>query len=252
MLKDTKSLGAMVVAVIFLLSTIALFVMLNSEKSATLALQNELAEVLKAKKKLSAEIDEVKIIKSDLEMKLSVLEAQAKMLGDSYEKEKSQRESLKLELTKKDTELSGIKGQLDSAAAEKRNLQATLDQEKTKYSQLKERVDKLVEVKNELEKKVKDIVDKQGVELERIVVKQEGELEGKVLVISKEYNFIVTDIGSDDQIALGDILTVFRDGKYVGEGQVEKIYDTMSAATIVKETKPGAIQINDKAVVRPK
>jgi len=252
MLKNTKSLGAMVVAVIFLLSTIALFVVLNGEKSAKLALQNELAEILKAKKKLSAELDEVKVIKSDLEMKLSALEAQAKMLGDSYEKEKSQKEGLKLELTKKDTELSGIKSQLDSAAAEKQNLQATLDQEKTKYSQLKERVDKLVEVKNELEKKIKDIVDKQGVELERIVVKQEGELEGRVLVINKEYNFIVTDIGSDDQTALGDILTVFRDGKYVGEGQIEKIYDTMSAATIVKETKPGAIQINDKVVVRPK
>jgi archaellum component FlaG (FlaF/FlaG flagellin family) len=77
-------------------------------------------------------------------------------------------------------------------------------------------------------------------------------MEGKVLVVSKEYNFIVTDMGSDDQIVLGDMLTVFRDGKYVGEAQIEKIYDTMSASTILKETKPGAIQINDKAVVRPK
>ncbi|MDP3790134.1 MAG: hypothetical protein Q8R48_07025 [Candidatus Omnitrophota bacterium] len=252
MLKDMKSFGAVIVAVIFVISTLVLLVMLTGEKSSKAALQNELAEVMKAKKKLSQEVEEVKIAKSDLEMKLSSLEAQTKELGDSYEKAKSQSENLKQELTKKDTELSSIKGQIDTITSEKQGLASQLDQEKTKYSQLKERVDKLVAVKDELEKKIKEIVDKQGVELERIVVKEQGEMEGKVLVVNKEYNFIVTDMGSDDQIALGDILTVFRDGKYVGEGQVEKIYDTMSASTILKETKPGAIQINDKAVVRPK
>ncbi len=252
MLKDIRSLAAIVVASIFLLSTVVLFTMLDGERSAKTALQNELAEVMKAKKKLLQEFDEVKIVKSDLEIKLSALEAQAKMLSDDYEKEKSQNENLNSEISKKDSEISGIKSQLHSVAIEKDNLQSLLDEEKAKYDELKERVDTLVAVKNELEKKVKDIVDKQGVELERIVVKQEGELEGKVLVVNKEYNFIVTDVGLNDQIALGDILTVFRDGKYVGEGQVEKIYDTMSAATIAKETKPGAIQVNDKVVVKVK
>lgn len=251
MLKDMKSIGAIIVAVIFLFSTIVLFVMLTGERNSKTALQSELTEVMKAKKKLSQEIDEVKVSKSELEMKLSTLEAQAKTLSESYEKEKAQGESLKQELAKRYTELGSVKGQLEGIATEKQNLQEQLDQEKTKYNQLKERVDKLVGVKDELESKIKDIVDKQGVELERIVVKEQGELEGKVLVVNKEYNFVVTDMGSDDQIELGDVLTVFRDGKYVGECQVEKIYDTMSASTILKEVKPGSIQINDKAVVRP-
>ena len=46
------------------------------ERNAKLSLQNELTEVMKAKKRLSLELDEVKIIKSDLELKLSALEAQ--------------------------------------------------------------------------------------------------------------------------------------------------------------------------------
>lgn len=252
MFKDMKSLGVIIAAVVFLLSTVALFMMLTTERNSKIALQNELAEVMKAKKKLSQEVEEVKIAKSDLEMKFSALEAQAKELGDSYEKAKAQSENLKQDLTRKDTELSGIKDRIDIITNEKQNLESQLDREKAMYDQLKERVDKLVAVKDELEKKVKEIVDKQGVELERIVVKEQGEMEGKVLVINKEYNFVVTNMGSDDQIALGDILTVFRDGKYVGEAQVEKIYDTMSASAILKEVKPGAIQVNDKAVVRPK
>lgn len=252
MIKDIKSVGILVVAAVFLASTIFALLLFVGERNAKLALQNELAEVMKAKKKLSLELDEVKVIKSDLELKLSALEAQAKMLGENYEKEKTQGENMKRDLSKKDSEIAGIKGQLDTIKNEKQSLQSMLDDEKLKYTQLKERVDKLVAVKDELEKKIKDVVGKQGVELERIVVKEEGELEGKVLVVNKEYNFIVTNIGSEDNVALGDIITVFRDGKYVGEGQVEKIYDTMSASTIVKETKPGAIQVNDKVVLRSK
>ncbi len=252
MIKDIKSAGVFIVAAVFLVSTIVALFLFVSERNTKIFLQNELAEVMKVKKKLSLELDEVKVIKSDLELKLSALEAQAKMLGESYEKEKAQSEIIKRDLSKKDGEIASIKGQLDTIKNEKQSLQAMLDDEKLKYNQLRERVDKLVAVKDELEKKVKDIVGKQGVELERIVVKEEGELEGKVLVVNKEYNFIVTNIGSEDNVALGDIITVFRDGKYTGEVQVEKIYDTMSASTIVKETKPGAIQVNDKVAVRPK
>ncbi len=252
MIKDIKWVGIIIVAALFLVSTVFALLLFVGERNAKISLQNELTEVMKAKKKLSLELDEVKVIKSDLELKLSALEAQAKMLGESYEKEKAQGESIKRELGVKDSEIASIKNQLSGAKNEKQSLQTMLDDEKLKYTQLKERVDKLVAVKDELEKKIKDVVGKQGVELERIVVKEEGELEGKVLVVNKEYNFIVTNIGSDDNIALGDIITIFRDGKYLGEGQVEKIYDTMCAATIVKETKPGAIQVNDKVVVRPK
>ena len=54
----------------------------------------------------------------------------------------------------------------------------------------------------------------------------------------------------DDEVELGDYLTIFRSGKYVGEAQIEKIYDTMSAATIIKETKPKAIMIDDNVIIR--
>ena len=125
-----------------------------------------------------------------------------------------------------------------------------LESERARYGQLKERINKLVELKDVLEDKVRDVINRQGIELERIVIKAEGELEGRVLVINREYNFIVVDIGVDDEVELGGYLTIFRNGKYVGEAQIEKIYDTMSAATIIKETKPKAIMIDDNVIIR--
>lgn len=238
------------VSLIFILSSVVLVVALKKERTEKVTLQTELAEVAKERKKLSDEVEELKVIKGDLEMKLSGLEAQAKLLAENYEKEKSQGDIVRLKLKEKEGEFKNLKAKLESITSEKGKIQVMLDEERTKYSELKKRVDKLVNVKDELESKVRDIINKQGIELERIVVKAEGELEGKVLVVNRGYNFIVVDIGVRDDIEVGDTLTVFRDGKYVGEAQVEKIYDTMSAATIVKEAKPGSISVDDNVIVR--
>ena len=239
-----------VISVIFISSSAALFIMFYKERVEKITLQSELAQIMKERKKLSLEVEELKLIKGDLEIKVSKLEEQAKTLTEDYEKEKSRNDVVRLKLSKKEEDLKGVNDRLESIMSEKAKLQAILDEEKTKYSQLKERVDKLVEVKDVLEEKVRDIINKQGIELERIVVKAEGELEGRVLVVNRDYGFIVVNVGSRDDIAIGDTLTVFRGGKFVGEAQVEKIYDTMSAATIVKEDKPGAILVDDNVVMK--
>jgi len=252
MFKTIKSVTVIfvVISVIFISSSAALFIMFYKERVEKITLQSELAQIMKERKKLSLEVEELKLIKGDLEIKVSKLEEQAKTLTEDYEKEKSRNDVVRLKLSKKEEDLKGVNGRLESIMSEKAKLQAILDEEKTKYSQLKERVDKLVEVKDVLEEKVRDIINKQGIELERIVVKAEGELEGRVLVVNRDYGFIVVNVGSRDDIAIGDTLTVFRGGKFVGEAQVEKIYDTMSAATIVKEDKPGAILVDDNVVMK--
>lgn len=252
MFKTIKSVTviSVVISVIFISSSAALFIMFYKERVEKITLQSELAQIMKERKKLSLEVEELKLIKGDLEIKVSKLEEQAKTLTEDYEKEKSRNDVARLKLNKKEEDLKGVNDRLESIMSEKAKLQAILDEEKTKYSQLKERVDKLVEVKDVLEEKVRDIINKQGIELERIVVKAEGELEGRVLVVNRDYGFIVVNVGSRDDIAIGDTLTVFRGGKFVGEAQVEKIYDTMSAATIVKEDKPGAILVDDNVVMK--
>lgn len=239
-----------VLSIVFIISTSALYIILAREKIERNTLQNELADVMKERKKLSIEIEELKLIKGDLEVKVSGLETQAKALTEDYEKEKSQNDVIRAELTEKAKGLEEAGEKLKAAKTEKEKLQELFDSEKARYDQLKERVNKLVEVKDVLEEKVRDIINKQGIELERIVIKAEGELEGRVLVVNREFNFIVVNIGMDDDIEIGNYITIFRNGKYVGEAQIEKIYDTMSAATIIKEIKPRAIMVDDNVIVR--
>ena len=235
---------------VFVGATALLFLTLKKERREKISLENELTQVMKARNKLSHEMDELKLIKGDLEVKLSGLEAQTEMLAENYEKEKSQNDVVRKDLRKKEEELEYARIKLETAMDENVRLQEELDTGKYRYTQLRDRIDKLVEVKELLEDKVRDIVNKQGVELERIVVKAEGQLAGKILVVNKEYNFVVVNIGIKDDIELGDVLTVFRNGKYVGEANIEKIYDTMSAATIARETKTGSILVDDNVIVR--
>lgn len=252
MFKHAKAITIilLIIAILSIGCSAALFTIVTKEKIEKTTLQNELTEVMKARKRLSREVEELKLIKGDLEIKVSGLEAQSRMLTENYAKEKAQNDAVRSKLSEREEEFKGVKDKLDSIAGEKRKLQEMLDSEKIKYGQLKERVNKLVGLKDMLEERVRDIINKQGIELERIVVKAEGELEGKVLVVNREFNFIVVDIGVSDDIELNDIITVFRNGRYVGEAQVEKIYDTMSAATIVKEIKRGTILSNDNVIVR--
>lgn len=252
MYKDNRviTLISAAAVVVVIAASLLLFTTLKKERDEKAALQNELAQVMKERKRLSVEVEELKLIKSDLEIKLNGLEAQAKILAENYEKEKSQNDTVRAEIRKKEEEVKTTKTKLKSLQGENEKLQAMVDDEKLKYGELKERVDKLAEVKDKLEEKVKEIINKQGIELERIVVKAEGELEGKVLVVNREYNFIVVDIGTRDDVQLGDILTIFRNGRYIGEANVEKLYDTMAAATIAKEVKPNSIMVNDNVVVR--
>jgi len=236
--------------IVFMVAALLLFASLKSERDEKVALQNELADVMKERKALSLEVEELVVIKSDLDIKISGLEAEKTLIEKEYEREKSQNDVIRARLDKKDDKIKDVESKLNAALSNKREIQREFEEEKEKYGEIKKRIDKLMSAKDALEEKVRDIVNKQGIELERIVVRTEGELEGRVLVVNRDYNFIVVNIGHDDDIRLGSTLTVFRSGKYVGEAKVEKIYDTMSAAAISKELKSGAIMINDNVIMR--
>lgn len=252
MFRDNRIIRLILTAavIVAIAASLLLFATLKKERDEKAALQNELAQVMKERKRLSVEVEELKLIKGDLEIKLNGIEAQAKILAENYEKEKTQNDVVRVEIRKKTEEIKTANTKLKSLQGENKKLQAMVNGEKAKYGELKERVDNLANVKDKLEEKVKEIINKQGIELERIVVKAEGELEGKVLVVNREYNFIVVDIGIRDDVQLGDILTIFRNGRYIGEANVEKLYDTMAAATIAREVQPNSIMVSDNVVVR--
>jgi chromosome segregation ATPase len=76
-------------------------------------------------------------------------------------------------------------------------------------------------------------------------------LEGKVMVINKEFNFVVINLGSKDNVNLGDEFLVWRNGNPIGNLKVEKVHETMSAAGFAAELKD-LIKENDKVTQKAK
>ena len=151
---------------------------------------------------------------------------------------------------------------------EKKLTQAQKDVRKTQ-TQLSD----LQSQKATLELKVKDLETKtQGVELGKIVVipevsapaemKEENEitvkeeivqgLEGKVLVVNKDYNFAVISLGSKDGVSLGDVFEIHHNNKHVGDVRIEKVHDSMAAAGFVNTDIKNKVSEGDKVTQKVK
>lgn len=175
----------------------------------------------------------------------------------------------------------------DEALAKLEQMQADLEQQKELRSDLENKLSKaqddvrviqgkLGKIESEkaaLETKVKQLEVKANVELGKIVVIPEttaanpavtasaqvnkpsvpaGNLEGKVLVLNKEYDFAVVNLGSKDGIVTGDLFSVYQGNKYLGDLKVEKVQDAMSAAGFQSEEVKKRIKEGDKAVKKNK
>jgi predicted RNase H-like nuclease (RuvC/YqgF family) len=255
-----------------------IFYSLQKEKEKSAALQEALEDI-KAKQKVTEnKLEESRRMLGSLEAKLQnadnrLKDAQAQIdtLTRGLEEERSakieaanQIEKLKMELTQQ--------GDLKTELEDKLNrTQKNLEGIQTKVSALEAK-------KIELESKIQNLETQanqeigQGVELGKIVVspevvakppqtqvaakeKQEevsSGSEGKVLVVNKEYNFAVINLGSKDGVKLNDVFSVYNNNKYIGDVKVEKTHDSMSAAGFGSIDMKDKISEGDKVVRKSK
>lgn len=67
----------------------------------------------------------------------------------------------------------------------------------------------------------------------------------QVLSVNRKFNFVVIGLGIKDGIQMGDAIEVSREGKRIGDAQVEKLYENFAAATIMHEDKEAPIKEGD-------
>jgi hypothetical protein len=67
-------------------------------------------------------------------------------------------------------------------------------------------------------------------------------LAGKVLVVNREFNFVVINLGSKDGVKAGSRFAVLQGDRQVGTVEVERLYDNLCAANVLVEEKKGQLQ----------
>lgn len=218
-----------------------------------LVVEDKFALTLKEKRNLEKELETAKSAKEQTEAKIVKMEEKFKEISSQFDDMKQKGESAALELEAKKTELAKVRVDLENEKKEKLNISKKLDSLQIDYDRVKRQVSMLASDKTGLEKKVMELQEKQSVNLDKIVVNSgEGDvpliaartqkplMQGKVLVVNKEYSFIVTDIGQDKGVQKGAKFDVMDGTRSLGQVEVDKVYDTMSSATVL----PGS-KIND-------
>jgi len=227
------------------------FIGKEREYAKRLVVEDKFALALKEKKSIEKELAEVKSAKELIEVGIAKLENEAKELSSQFEEAKQKSESLSAKLDASKVELARVRIDLDSEKKEKIAISKKLDSLQFEYENIKNEASRLAKEKMDLEKGIAESSEKQPIKLDTIVVSPNNKdkaasqplkpvMQGQVLVVNKEYGFIVTDIGLDKNIQKGIKFDVMDGSRFLGQAQIDKVYDTMSSATVL----PGG-KIND-------
>ncbi len=108
-----------------------------------------------------------------------------------------------------------------------------------------------------LETKVLELSGQPTVELDKVVVSS-GESpaaakavtpasgrEGQVIVVNREYDFIVMNLGKNNGLEIGQQFQIVRGEEVLGWVKVEKVYDELAAAAILPQSKKEQIREGD-------
>jgi len=169
------------------------------------------------------------------------------------EKEKSSRIYTEKELSRTIEVKKVVENNLAEAkkqiVSRDEQIKLTLDKLEKEITARKDTEAKLLAVikgKKVLEEKIAEIAARSpNIELEKIVIKTGSKLTGKVLALDKEHNFVVIDLGSESNLELGDILSVYRNEQFIAKVQIEKIEEKTSATVILPEWQNAEIKEND-------
>ncbi|HTY44887.1 MAG TPA: hypothetical protein VMD52_02720 [Patescibacteria group bacterium] len=258
----------LLIAVALLLAG-GIYYLYNQEYTKNVSLQKELEEVKTQQKIAETKLSESKETITSLETKLKGATTQIETLNKSLDDEKTARQETLAQVEKMKMDMT----QLSKVTVE---LEAKLNKAQAEAQQAQTQIADLETKRNELEVKIKDLQSqtqeqtvkaKEGVELGKIVVNSETGAavesaaaqeaapaklapgaEGKVLVVNKEYDFAVINLGIKDGVSVGMVFSAYRGNKYLGDLRIEKVHESMAAAGFTTKEIREKLKEGDRVV----
>jgi len=237
------------------------FYLFQKEQMKSSKLQVQLEEV-KAKQRIAeSKYEQSRKAVDELQAKLDDAGSQVQSLNTQLQEQKSAQEEKINQLTQ----------ELEAQKKLRADLEVVLKQGDEELNKTKANLNRIQAEKEALEERMKELgMPFPGVELGRIVVSPESAevtvegapaaaqpaaevpagagKEGKVLVVNRDYNFAVINLGSKDGLNIGDVFSVFHQDNYIGDVKVEKLHDSMAAAGFVSAETKDKVSEGDKVI----
>lgn len=256
---DKAKLPILVLVLLVLISlflTGSVFYFLQREREVNKALQGELSELKIKEENLKQELSAAKNTISKLELEVGEAKDAVDRLNIELQEEKSARQEAL-------TQAEQLKADLEQQKSLRLDLEEKLTKAQEEAEKMQAQMTEISSKKTELEKKLSagetQAVSNESVELGKVVVAPESkgkeltaDITGKILVVNKEYNFAVVDLGKKDGVAVDSIFSVYHNNSYVGDIKVEKVQETMSAAGFVSAAIKDRINEGDTVIPKIK
>jgi len=225
----------------------------------------EIVELKQANADLQIEVDSMNHKRDELDREIKHKEDLINSLSLELARTKNDTKFVSDRLDKMDKENSDLRMQIKELFTTKSGLEKTivqLQQEKKAFERRISETDSVIQIKIDESWEIKESLDRtfkstslrpsssQGVDLEPILVQSPGEgsssiteitnqesnmlpgFNGKVVSINEENNFVIVDLGEKSGLRLGDVLSVYRDSKYIARLEVIQVRKDISAADI--------------------
>lgn len=252
--------AAVIVLVLLLVVSLGIgaygFISFQKEKQQRIALEDRINDLEVLKKKAEEKLEQAKQQIDSLSKDIAALKVESDDLKQVLDSERKAKEDIL-------NQNMALKKESEQQKANLVDLQAKLSSKEKEAADIQKRLNELQAAKEELEKKATAVVvPPEGVNLEKIVVEPAGKgakpgasvstpkgpLQGKVLVVNKEYKFAVINLGKNEGVKIGDVFTVSRSGKKLGQIKVAKVHDTMSAADFLDAKLMDLIKEDDSVI----
>jgi vacuolar-type H+-ATPase subunit I/STV1 len=263
--RQSGRLAIFILVVLFILSlsgAVVGFYYFQQERLRSLALDMELDYLKVEKRIIDNKLAEAITRNNDLESQLNTVRTQIEKLSSELEQKEKEKNQL-------NTQIENLLSQLQEAEKIREELEAQKTQAQDQINKLQA----LLKVdRDELDTRLSKLSTGEEVELGKIIIGQKqivgdippaeapyealpqpqalNALEGEVLVINKDYNFAVVSLGTTDGIKLGDTLSVYHGGSYIGDILIEKTQEAMSACGFKSEGIKDKIKEGDKVIRR--
>ncbi len=230
------------------------------ERDKRLARERELQLSLAENDDLKVKLEETQQSKTRAEEQLAVSKKTLAQAQDELAVAVKAREELSRSIEDREREIARLTKDLGQASADSKQMTEQLQSERKRLADLER-------AKADLESKVMELSGQPTVELDKVLVKgdQGGagasglalavptaavpSMDGQVVVINREFDFIVMNLGRNHGLSVGQEFQVVRGTEILGRVKVEKVYDELSAAALLPESQKNAIREGD--AVRP-
>jgi septal ring factor EnvC (AmiA/AmiB activator) len=270
---SARQAGKMLVPLLGVLTVLALgvaavaIVLQIQEREKRQARERELQIALNENADLKSRLDEAQQSKTRTEEQLAGVRKELSQAKEELQKTLRAQAELTRSVEDREAEIARLTQDLAQARADSQQVSAQLSGLQSERDEVKRKLADLERAKEDLEAKVMELSERPTVELDKVLVTGEeaGEppaagadlvipvsagsasmaVDGQVVVINREYDFIVMNLGKNHGLSIGQEFQVVRGTEVLGHVKVEKVYDELSAAAILPDSQKQHIREGD-------